>query len=143
MGYVLAVVEDICAAGMFEAETLALAQEISCRSSLTLDDISGPADPQEKRWIATELLLPNPEETTNLAVQEAAELLARADAEPGGAFSRYYVSLLVASLEALEEAAVMNGADGEAVLLENGAFGDRVSSSRRQHGPALQRAVIL
>lgn len=116
LGYVLAAVDDIRAAGLFEAETLALAQVISGRAGLTLDDISGIADPQERRSIATELLLPNPEEVTDLTTQEAAELLARVDAEPDGAFARYYVSLLVANLEALGEAAVMNGTGGEAAL---------------------------
>lgn len=133
MGYVLAAVDDIRAAGMFEAETLALAQAISGHTDLTLDYISGITDPQERRWIAAELLLPSPTGTTDLTAQEAAELLARVDADPDGDFARYYVSLLAANLEALGEEAVLNGADGAAVLfLQTGPLVDecrRLASS--------------
>lgn len=117
MSYVMAAVDDVRAAGEFEAETLALARIISGRPSLTLDDIAGITDRQERRWIATELLLPNPDEITDLTAQEAAELISRVAADAEGVFARYYVSLLAANLETLGEDALTIGADGDAVVV--------------------------
>lgn len=113
MGFVLAAVDDVRAAGVFEVELLALAQVISGRAALTLYDIAGITDPQERRWIAAELLLPDPDTVTDLTREEAAELVARVSADPEGALTRYYASLLIANLETLGEDILSTGTGEE------------------------------
>lgn len=120
MHHILRAVDDIRTAGTFEAELLTVAQLISGRPTLTLDDISGINDPQDRRWIAAELMLPNPDTITDLTQAEATELVNRLTAAPDGRYLRYYLSIIAANLDRLDPD-ILGGTGSNLVLIERSA----------------------
>lgn len=119
MGYVLAAVDDVLQDGQFEAELLEVARLISGWETLELADIADLPSVEQRRWIAAELLLPDPEGITDLTAAEAAELLQQIEAAPEGALARFYVRVLIANPEAMRMAAVTEGGSGVLIFQDH------------------------
>ncbi len=108
--YVIRGVDEALAAGDFAADVEALLRVVSGRDEVTLDDLSDlrpiyalMPDTDDVRAMATDLLLPNPDQFTDLTGAELDIIFERIGADPLSDYGRYYVGLLLVNADQLSD----------------------------------------